>query len=65
MIKRAIRLNNDLVMVFDENGEQLSEYQGKYDDVKQRIFANASPDTVYVHWFGDASEPKIVPVQHW
>ena len=52
-------------MVFDENGEQLSEYQGNYDKVKQRIFANASPDTKYIHWFGEAAEPKTVSVEHW
>jgi len=30
-----------MVMVFDENGEQMSNYQGKYPDVKERILRDA------------------------
>lgn len=65
MIKTVIRLNNDLVMVFDENGEQLSEYQGKYKDVKYRILSNVSPDTKYIHWFDATADPQTVPLEKW
>lgn len=65
MIKTVIRLNNNLVMVFDENGEQLSEYQGDYDEVKYRILSNTSPDTRYIHWFDENSPPRTVSLEKW
>ncbi len=61
MIKTVIRLRNDMVMVFDTDGEQVPEYQGKYEDVKERILRDASMGTVFNHWFGHTPEPKIVP----
>lgn len=65
MINIAIRLSNDLVMVFNENDEQLREYQGNYIDVKQRIIADASPGTRFAHWSDDAEEPQTVPLEYW
>jgi hypothetical protein len=65
MIKTVIRLNNDLVMVFDENGEQMHEYQGKYNDVKYRILSCVSPDTKYIHWYDAAADPKTVSLEKW
>ena len=52
MIKTVIRLKNNMVMVFDTEGEQVPEYQGKYEDVKGRILRDASTGTVFNHWFG-------------
>ena len=37
MIKTIIRLSNNTVMVFDAAGEQLPDYQGQYEDVKEKI----------------------------
>ena len=34
MIKSIIRCPNDMVMVFDEEGEQIPEYQGQYEEIK-------------------------------
>ena len=47
MIKTAIRFRNNMVMVFDERGEQIPEYQGQYEKVKASILANALPGTVF------------------
>jgi len=41
MIDHVIKLSNRIVMVFDEKGEQLPEYQGRYEDVKAKILAHA------------------------
>ena len=30
MMKTVIRLGNDMVIVFDDAGEQMPEYQGQY-----------------------------------
>jgi len=49
MIRTAIRLPNDTVMVFDEDGEQLPEYQGKYKDVRDSILEKAPADCVFAH----------------
>jgi len=65
VIKTAIRLRNDTVMVFDTAGEQVLEYQGQYENMKENILRDASPDTVFTHWFGLANEPKSVSREKW
>jgi len=65
MIKIIIRMGDDMVMVFDEEGEQIPEYQGHYDDVKKRILAHASGGSVFNHWFGYSLEPEVVPAGAW
>ena len=65
MIQKIIRLKNDMVMVFDEEGEQMPEYQGSYDDVRDRIMADAPAGAVFNHWFGHSIRPDRVPVKRW
>ena len=65
VIKTVIRIKNDYVMVFDENGEQIPEYQGHYGDVKSRIIADAPAGSVFNHWFGNSLEPEKVTGDIW
>ncbi len=65
MIKTVIRIESDIVMVFDENGEELPEYQGYYRDVKDRILADAPADAVFNHWFGHYLKPELVSPECW
>lgn len=65
MINKIIRLRNNLVMVFDEQGEQLPEYQGLYRDVKEKILASAPEGAIFNHWFGHTTKPDIVPNEKW
>lgn len=32
-----VRWRNGMVLVFDERGEQMPEYQGQYEEVRERI----------------------------
>ncbi len=52
-------------MVFDENGEQMPEYQGGYDVVKDKILAAAPAGSVFNHWFGYSFEPDAVAKERW
>jgi hypothetical protein len=65
LIKTVIRIKNDMVMVFDEHGEQIPEYQGHYNDVKEKILANAPAGSVFNHWFGYSQEPERVTGETW
>jgi hypothetical protein len=65
MIKTVIRMKNDMVMVFDEEGEQIPEYQGHYVDVKAKILADAPAGSVFNHWFGHSLQPDIVEDKVW
>lgn len=65
MIKTIIRIENNMVMVFDESGEELPEYQGYYNNVKHKIIADAPADSVFNHWFGRALTPRIVDPEIW
>ena len=65
MIKTVIRLQNDMVMVFDADGEQIPEYQGQYEDVKGKILRDATPDAVFAHGFSIIIEPEIMLRKEW
>ncbi len=65
MIKIAIRLKNNMVMVFDEEGEQISEYQGQYEEVKQSILKDAPPNAIFAHGFTNYGELRKVPREEW
>ena len=65
MIKMAIRLDNDMVMAFDGDGEQLPEYQGSYADVRDSIVRDAPVDTLFAHWTKRAGRPSTVTREEW
>lgn len=65
MIKTVIRIENDMVMVFDENGDEIPEYQGNYDYVKDRIMADADTESVFKHWLGSWPKPRMVAPDHF
>lgn len=64
MIQTVIRLKNDLVMVFGCRGEQLTEYQGKYERVKTGILKDAPCDAIFMHCF-DHDPPQAVHRESW
>ncbi len=64
MIKTAIRFNN-MVMVFDRRGEQLPEYQGHYEKVKESILSGALAETIFAVGFTSAGELREVPREEW
>ena len=65
MIKTVIKSNDNMVIVFDEKGEQIPEYQGLYDEVKEKILKDALPETRFVVFPDDGTELKIVPREEW
>ncbi len=65
VIKTIIRMENNEVIVLDESGEQMPEYQGYYPAVKDKILADASEVSVFNHWFGLSVEPEVVPGEAW
>lgn len=65
MIKTVIRLKNNMVMVFDKKGEQIPEYQGSYEKLKEEILQNASPDAFFAHGFSEVGEPIRVLREKW
>jgi len=65
MIKTVILLRNNMVMVFDAEGEQIPHYQGQYDDVRDSILRDAPAGAVFQHWFGSSPEPAVVTVRSW
>jgi len=65
MIKTVMRFRNNMVMVFDERGEQIPEYQGQYEKVKESILGGAPPDTIFALGFSDAGELRKVPREEW
>ncbi len=65
MIKTAIRLKNNMVMVFNESGEEIPEYQGQYEDVKESILRDAPADAVFTHGFTNSGRLLEVPREEW
>jgi len=65
MIETIIRLKNNMVMVFDDEGEQVPKYQGQYEDVKGSILRDASLEAVFTRWCNYNAEPEIVCREEW
>ena len=65
MIKSVIRCPNNMVLVFGEDDEQIPEYQGKYEEVKERILRDASSGAVFGHWFDCETDIKTVSREEW
>jgi len=65
MIKTAMRFKNNMVMVFDKWGEQIPEYQGQYEKVKESILRDALPNTIFALGFTDVGELREVPREEW
>lgn len=65
MIKTVIRIKNDMVLVFDEKGEQIPFYQGYYNEVKDIILADVQPGSIFNHWFGYSPKPVAVSSDGW
>ena len=65
MIRSVIKAPNNMVMVFDENGEQIPEYQGQYEEVKERILKDAPPETIFGYWFDYETDIQTVSRGGW
>lgn len=65
MIKTIIRFRNNMVMAFDRRGEQIPEYQGQYEEVKERILQDAPSDAIFAYGFTDAGELREVSRDDW
>ena len=48
MIKSVIKSEKGMVIVFDEHGEQLPDYQGDYQEVKEKILRDAPLDALFM-----------------
>jgi len=49
MISEVIRFQNNMVIVFDEKGEQMPEFQGCYEEVRAKILAYAPKCAKFFH----------------
>lgn len=65
MIKTVIKSQDDMVTVFDGKGEQVPEYQGRYQTVRETILKDAPSDAVFAHGFTKAAELRKVPREAW
>jgi len=65
MIKSVIKTPNNMVIVFDERGEQILEYQGRYEEVKESILKDAPPDTLFSYFLNYETGFEIVPREEW
>ena len=64
-IKNVIKAPNGMVLVFDNRGEQIPEYQGQYEEVKHRILKDAPPTAVFSHALDYEAELIVVSRVEW
>jgi hypothetical protein len=64
-IKSVIRCPNNMVIVFGEDDEQVSEYQGRYEEVRARILRDAPPAAIFGHWLECTTDIKTVSREKW
>ena len=63
MIRSVIKSEKGMVLVFDEKGKQMPQYQGRYDKVRDRILRDAPPDAVF--WHDEVRQLKAVSREEW
>lgn len=57
MIKEVIKWQNGMVMVFNGVGQQVPVYQGRYEEVKEKILRDAPPQAKFFH--GNWPQPRV------
>lgn len=65
MIKTVIRCPEDMVIVFDEEGEQIPAYQGQYEAVRESILQDAPPDAIFGYLCDFEPELRKIPREEW
>ncbi len=65
MMNVVIRFQNAMVVVFDRSGEQIPEYQGQYEEVKEGILRDAPQEVVFTHGFTNLGELRRVSRDEW
>lgn len=65
VIKNVIKAQSGMVLVFDDRGEQIPEYQGRYEKVRLRILKDAPPSAVFSHAFDCESDLKTILREEW
>jgi len=61
MIKLIIRTSNNMVLVFDDEGEQIPEYQGYHNGpLKNKIVQDAPADAIFGHTINSRGETHLV-----
>ena len=65
VIKIAIRFKNNMVVVLDDEEEQMPEYQGQYEEVRESILRDAPPDAIFAHGFTNYGELRKIPREEW
>ena len=63
MINSVIKTEDGMVLVFDERGNQMPEYQGKYEDVRERILSDAPPFALF--WHEENRRNRAVRREEW
>jgi len=54
-----------MVLVFDQDDEQITEYQGWYQEVRELILKNAPPDALFGYWFDYEGDVTTIPREEW
>lgn len=65
MIKSAINTSTNMVLVFDEYGEQVPEYQGQYQEVKERVLKDAPLGAIFGRWLDYEDDIQTVSREEW
>ena len=65
VIRSVIKAQNGMVIVFDDGGEQVPEYQGQYEAVKPRILNDTPPNAVFSYALDYKTELKTVTREEW
>lgn len=65
MIKSVVRCPNNMVIVFDEEEEQIPEYQGQYEEIREKILKDAPPEAVFGVWYEYETDIKTISREEW
>ena len=65
MIKTVFRCQDGMVIVFDERGEQIPQYQGRYEEVRESILRDAPQEARFGYFPKNELELRVVTKEEW
>lgn len=62
LIKKVMKSEKGMVLVFDKAGEQMPKYQGQYEEARERVLRDAPLDAVFSRI---SNKIEAIPREEW
>lgn len=65
MLMRVIKWDDGNVVAFDERGQKIKELNGRYEEVRERVLRDASPETKFFKGLSRFGVTEPIKREEW